>query len=160
MNKIKKYIKTLMLAVVAIVMCGVMSGCQNNGDIGPWYGSWLLTEMTVDGEPYTKPFEGDLFVYWSFQNGIVSVTRTDKFYNMDVTYGRWEATDTELLLNFDNTDDLDEDNSSRYGAPTYLLMDPNAVEHLQFVSNNWKTMVLSYVNAQGQKIIYTIKKEF
>ena len=147
-------------ALVILVMASVLSGCQNNGDIGPWFGWWLLTDMTVDGEKYDKPFEDGYYVYFGFQSSIVSVTHTDEYYNSKVCYGLWEATDTELILNFDNHDDLPEGSHDSYDTPTYLLMDDKSVEHLKIVSNNWKTMVLDYVNAEGQEITYTLQKEF
>ncbi|MDE6525025.1 MAG: lipocalin-like domain-containing protein, partial [Paramuribaculum sp.] len=41
---------SVILSVVALTM--LSAGCtRNNGDIGPWFGTWQVTRIDVDGVP-------------------------------------------------------------------------------------------------------------
>lgn len=91
-----KKIYILLLGVVLVAL----GGCtQNNGHIGPIFGSWSLVGMTEDGEPLDLSGE----TIFSFQNVLVQVTKyEDDPYNPIIRYGNFTMEDDILTLKFQN----------------------------------------------------------
>ena len=45
-----KLIRNIQLLFAVFVMTAVLGSCtDNNGDIGPYYGVWVLDRVTIDG---------------------------------------------------------------------------------------------------------------
>ncbi len=58
-------ISTLLLASVFILMTGCT---HNDGDIGPWFGTWQLENVMIDDKP-EEDYHHDIF--WQFQKHCV-----------------------------------------------------------------------------------------
>ena len=67
--------KLAVVLVSVMVMTGISSCTRNNGDIGPWFGTWKLTEITVDGTS-DAGYEGNIF--WKFQNDVFEMVRVNQ----------------------------------------------------------------------------------
>ena len=84
---------------LAVLISIVLSACtQNNGDIGPIFGNWKLTEMTEDGHR-TENYSGN--IYLAFQNTTMRFVRVNGYNSYDETYCNWSITDdNNLIVNF------------------------------------------------------------
>ena len=65
--------RIIIYSLLTIFSLTFLPSCQNNGDIGPWYGMWKLTSLTIDGEE-DPAYEGNVF--WKFQTGVVQMIGT------------------------------------------------------------------------------------
>lgn len=110
MKRITYYISVLCLT---LLMC---SGCtQNNGRIGPLFGSWLMTEYTVDGQKVDFP--ADDYTTLSFQGEIVRFSLIDESDDEQINcYGSWQQSGSTITLDFD----FRSDNSPEGNAPYWL----------------------------------------
>ena len=107
-----------MLSVLAFIL----NACtHNDGNIGPLFGSWRMTAMTVDGQP-VDDYQGNIF--WMFQERVVCMREVLPHHETDDRYGewRWESKNI-LLLNFDHTDELHEPDD-----PVYLPLPITGLE--------------------------------
>lgn len=133
-----------------------MSCTTNNGDIGPYYGTWSMLSFTVDGEPAEDTDIGSIL--WEFQNNIVSITITDPYHTRYAHYGTWREYDGYLSLDFTHHDDSNQPGQGPYMAPEELKFPSNEVIELKIESQSSKGMVLSWHNASGETLVYTLKK--
>ena len=81
------------------VLLGIlMTACtQNNGHLGPLFGSWSLVGLTEDG----KPVELEDKTVFSFQNELVRVVKIEEFPNQSETrYGNFTHSGDQLTLKF------------------------------------------------------------
>lgn len=157
---------TFLIAFVVAMTCA-LTGCRvNNGDIGPLYGTWAVTEVTVDGEVY----DGWLFDDWTgtffeFQNNICFVSRTTDRYDLEYRVCTWEwiETDKEIALDFTHFDDrfpVPTPGGYLYGAPEWLLLTQPAVYHFTVQWDGKRHFVWTTVNTEGQTLTYTMKKTY
>lgn len=144
-------------------MTALLVGCvTNNGDIGPWYGNWAMTSMTVDGNEYTTWADGGNETVWSFQNNIVCIQDVNPHHDTQRCWGTWTEEGSKLTLDYRHHDTADPapGHSYKYTAPSWLLMDANSLIVLNIDSSTDKTVVLSTTNADGQHIVYSLKKNY
>lgn len=85
---------TLLITLALILI----SGCtQNNGHIGPIFGSWSLVGITDGGE--SLDLDGE--TVFSFQNKVVQVTKlVDPPYTVLTRYGNFVISDDFLTMKF------------------------------------------------------------
>lgn len=88
----KKLYSICLLIILAV------GGCtQNNGYIGPIFGSWSLMEISADG----KPLEMTAETVFSFQNEVVRIEDVSNFPNKGVIkFGNFSISDDVLSLTF------------------------------------------------------------
>lgn len=158
-------IKSLLLTLTASIIVFILTSCRvNNGDIGPLYGSWVLTEMKVDNEIYTEwKSDGYDNTFFKFQNNICEIMRTNDRLDTDsrVCTWQWVTEDTEIELNFTHTDDrFPEPGGYLYNAPDWLLLDGPGLYKFNVKWNGEKNFVWTTVNNKGQQLAYTLKKTF
>lgn len=142
--------KLLRLALLAFLLLPFGSCTHNDGDIGMLFGSWHLTEMTVDGERVAD-YDGDVF--WMFQNSVVCMRQVLPYHEVDERWGDWRwAAKGQLLLNFNHYDELREpDDPSYLPLPQMGLIAGDNIMHVEHLTGN--RMRLSYANR-----VYFFKK--
>ena len=99
--------KTLLyISLMAVVL--VLGSCtRNHGDIGPWFGTWAVDAVTVDGQPSDlDPLSRGTAYYLQFQRSVVCLRYTDALHNGGESYGTWSETQDAaghqlLLVDFD-----------------------------------------------------------
>lgn len=152
----KPYIsKHITLTLIAIVMALSTSCNSNNGDIGPWYGHWKLTEIRIDGNIDTQ-YPGNIF--WAFQNSVVQMTEVYGSTSQN-HWGSWSQADGILTLDFDNHDDqsiADPSTAWRYEPPKgiYLATDINRLSIDKLTDSQ---IVLTNPDYQGKVITYYLR---
>lgn len=145
--RIIRYIFTALLAIAALCSC-----THNNGDIGPLFGQWKLTDIaTTDAVTGTVTHNATSGVFLSFQNDVVTLTQVyDGQHQSALSYGKWELNGNSLTLYFDISDGV-----SLPGAMFY----PRADFNIETLSGSELVMTLAGNLPEGAaQVCYTLKK--
>lgn len=141
------YIFTALLAIAALCSC-----THNNGDIGPLFGQWKLTDIaTTDAVTGTVTHNATSGAFLSFQNDVVTLTQVyDGQHQSALSYGQWELNGNSLTLYFDISDGV-----SLPGAMFY----PRADFNIETLSGSELVMTLAGNLPEGAaQVCYTLKK--
>lgn len=147
-----------MALVAAIVVGAALQGCtSNDGNIGPWFGSWSLTGMTADGTVPADFTPGA--TVWEFQADVVHITRRADHSTLDrSSWGTWSESSDLLILDFTHSQTGVAPGTGDYSAPTWLGLPANAVSELTIVSHPGRQMRLSFNSPEGVTYQYTLEK--
>lgn len=141
------YIFTALLAIAAMCSC-----THNNGDIGPLFGQWKITDIaTTDAVTGTVTHNATSGAFLSFQNDVVTLTQVyDGQHQSALSYGKWELNGNSLTLYFDISDGV-----SLPGAMFY----PRADFNIETLSGSELVMTLAGNLPEGAaQVCYTLKK--
>ncbi len=147
--------RTATLLILSIVLLST-SCTHNDGDIGEWFGTWQLEDMTVDGESDTG-YGHDLF--WQFQSDVFCMRKVTGYHEYYPRWGTWRQPDSNtLLLDFTHHDNKYPEGSSPYSPwpETHLLQE--GVSKLRIVSSGNRKMVLEYTPEAGSVYRYYLTK--
>lgn len=145
----KKLYSICLLIILAV------SGCtQNNGYIGPIFGSWSLMEISADGEPLAMTGE----TVFSFQNEVVRIEDVSNFPNKGVIrFGNFSIIDDVLSLKF-LTELSPSGEGNSYMMPTWLYF-PEGEMPLKFDIKKLKGSNMVLVLTDGERdLTYSFKK--
>lgn len=145
--RIIRYIFTALLAIAAMCSC-----THNNGDIGPLFGQWKITDIaTTDAVTGTVTHNATSGAFLSFQNDVVTLTQVyDGQHQSALSYGKWELNGNSLTLYFDISDGV-----SLPGAMFY----PRADFNIETLSGSELVMTLAGNLPEGAaQVCYTLKK--
>ena len=144
----------------------VMSaGCtRNNGDIGDWFGTWQMTEISVNGVAVGN-YEKNIF--WQFQNDIINLKKVETGegeHSRDDRWGTWEESGNLLLLNFTYSDDKNPVKSGESGNGAYAPLREQGIPYgevstLTIENRSGSRMVLKYMTADNEAYTYVLKKQ-
>lgn len=138
-------------------MSVILGSCtHNNGDIGPWFGEWKLTTITVDGTP-DAGYDGNIF--WAFQTTVIEMLSADNETTGDYRqrWGTWAQDGTTLTLNFTHSDNDNPAGSDKY-IPFPETGLPAGVSKLDIVSLSSSEIKLNYTADDGKTYGYLLKK--
>lgn len=79
-----KQIAKNMICLAALLM--VASCTTNNGDIGPWFGTWRVTEITTDGVA-DADYRGNMF--FKFQSTVFEMLLVYDDHGTENRFGIW-----------------------------------------------------------------------
>lgn len=99
MKTTQRLTHTLRLVAAIAITLLTLNGCsRNNGDIGPYFGTWHAGTVSLDGDDAS-----DVSVFLQFQSGTVRLcTRSTRHpYTTGEVYGNWSEQDKMLSLDFD-----------------------------------------------------------
>lgn len=149
------------LAVYAMLILSVNLFCcctRNNGDIGPWFGSWQLTEIEIDGAKVSSYGEN---IFWAFQNDVFSmkyVYPNDPGHSVDDRWGTWEESGDAIKLNFTHSDDSYAPGTGIYAPLKETGIPANEVSTLVIIKKPGTKAVLSYTDSAGKIYTYHLIK--
>lgn len=130
----KKSIYFLLLLTVMFANACLCGCTHNNGDIGPWFGTWKLEKITIDGEPDSQ-YGANIF--WKFQTGVfsmVEVTSDTPAKGYNEIFGTWNEDNGYLFLDFNHHDDTTPTESSANSEGRYAPFEethlPGGVESM------------------------------
>lgn len=132
----------------------LLGGCtQNNGHIGPIFGTWALVEVTLDGEPQPLSVE----TMFSFQNEIVKVTRLVNYpFEREDRFGNFHITDDTLVMEFQNKPT--ESGSHMYMYPEWIPFPGDGKPVVFDIRQlNGRKMVLD-LDSDGRRYTYEFDK--
>lgn len=145
--------KSIRLFLVTLVAMFSLSCTHNDGNIGPWFGTWKMTEMTVDGVK-SPDYHDDII--WKFQSAVVSILQVDDTtHSVYDSTGSWTQQGNLLTLNFLHSDNHTGDNSY---IPPSVTQIPHGIAIMNIVKLSSKEIVLSYTTESGSLIRYTLNK--
>lgn len=143
--------KSLLLALLL-----ALSSCmQNNGNIGPYFGLWKLTELTINGE--ADPAYQDNVV-WKFQSGAIAMIRISDHHEAFECYGTWKEVDQKTLqVEFIYHDNSDPNGTWKY-APLPETHLPRGISPLEIIHLPDQRMQLDYHHSDGTTYGYKLEK--
>lgn len=160
-NIINKY-PALQKLISALFLPAILlfQGCtRNNGDIGPWFGTWQLMEIQTDGVP-DEDYRSNIF--WSFQNDVFSMNwqglEPGELIRIQV-WGTWSEHDDILKLDFTHSEDRFPSDDSGSGFNIYkpyqqTHLPYGKVSDLKIVSMKGADMKLTY-RPDEEETVYT-----
>lgn len=152
-------VKDIRMVYVAIgcFFSFLMASCvTNEGDIGPLYGQWSLTSMTVDSE--ASDIDVRLY-FWKFQNDIIQIQKDTGFNRTSYSIGTWERTGDTLYLNFTHSAAPEgSENWATYNPPPELGIPGRVITPLQIEKLSGKDMSLQYTDSDGKIYRYSFRK--
>lgn len=115
--------KKFFTAISVIALLSICGCSQNNGYIGPIFGSWALIELSSGGEP----LELTQNTVFSFQNEVIRISQiTENPYEGAIRYGNFQITDDILSLTF-LTELTPNGEGSRFLMPSWLYFPKNVM---------------------------------
>lgn len=78
--------KTLHISFFIILVFMLGACTRNHGDIGIWFGTWHVDQITAGGTPVNV--EGDYF--FQFQNKVFRVSQVGAHEHVVESYGSWQ----------------------------------------------------------------------
>lgn len=89
MKKTLLYIASLLVAVLVLGAC-----TRNHGDIGIWFGTWHVEQITAAGTPVNV--EGDYF--FQFQSHVFRVSQVYGHEQTVESYGAWQEGESGKMM--------------------------------------------------------------
>lgn len=125
-----------------VLMLGACT--RNHGDIGIWFGTWHVEQITAGGTPVNV--EGDYF--FQFQSKVFRVSRVYGHEQVDESYGTWDEDDNMLTISFPDE------------SVFYIEM-PGLERYNGFtvVTDSSKKVTLSKTDDEGVVYAYYLKKQ-
>lgn len=144
--------RTLTSCLIATVML-FLAGCMhNNGYIGNWFGTWHVTEITIDGVK-SETYADNMF--FKFQTDICDIVTVGDHNYYSEHFARWSETDNILTIDFSYTDEFYPP-SFNPPAESMLESGPNLFE----VRKKGNSLIyLTRHTSSGETIVYTLKKQ-
>lgn len=147
-------IKSILLTVILLSVCGCT---RNNGDIGDFFGTWRLEELTADGVPTELTNQEHLVYTWAFQSHIIYIQTILPHDAYKRARGTWVQTDNILALDFNHTD---IDGDLNYTPPAELHLVADGTTRLEIKEMTHKRMHLEYTADDGVRYAYYLKKAY
>lgn len=140
----KQFINKILLLL--LVTLSTISCTRNNGDIGDWFGTWRVDELTINGSP--DPDYGPPYMIFKFHSSIVQIIWPDEAnHGAPGCTGTWSQDDDKVTLRFDY---------DQYTPTTATHLDE--ITTLDILKLSKSTIELQYTNENGNTYYYKLKK--
>lgn len=137
--------KTLLYILSLVALLLTASCTRNHGDIGPWFGTWNVAQITAGGTPRTVV--GDYF--FQFQSKVFRVSKVYGHEQLVESFGTWEETDGgKMTISFPD--------------PTVYYIDmPGLEAHNDFTVTTTSSSDVTFTKTAADGTIYTyhLKKQ-
>lgn len=140
MKKTALYIASLAVALLILGAC-----TRNHGDIGPWFGTWHVEQITADGTPVSV--EGDYF--FQFQSHVFRVSNVGAHQQTVESYGAWQENEGgRMTVDFSD-------------PTTYYIEMPGLEVHNDFIviTTSSHDVTFNKTDANGVVYSYHLKKQ-
>ena len=139
-----KTIRHTLLSLVALL--GLTACTHNDGDIGPWFGTWHVEQVTASTNDYDGTSDNNLFL--QFQSTVISMRATLDNHVVLSSFGHWEVDGDKLTVTF-------PDASQRIQMAAW--MDCDATNRFTVRTITGSNMVLE-TSVDGVTYVITLKK--
>ena len=139
--------KTLLYLAASLTTLLILCGCtRNHGDIGIWFGTWHVEQITTGGAPVNV--EGDYF--FQFQNKVFRVSQVYGHEQLVESFGIWDESDDGDVMTISFPD------SSAY----YIVM-PGLEVNNEFSITRMSSheVTLTKTDLNGTTFAYHIKRQ-
>lgn len=138
--------RTTLYIIIALVALFSLGSCtHNNGDIGPWFGTWHVESITCDAEPVSL----DADYFFQFQSTVCRVSQVGDHEQVVESFGIWDDNGEGLAISF------------RDSTVFYIDMPGLEVNNIFALTEaSSSSAVLSKVtSSNGAKYTYRLKKQ-
>ncbi len=138
--------KKTLLYIISLIAILLLSSCtRNHGDIGIWFGSWHVEQITAGGTRVNV--EGDYF--FQFQNKVFRVSQVYGHEQLVESFGTWEETDgNKMTISFPD--------------PTVYYIDMPGLEahnDFTFTTTSSSDVTFTKTTTDGTPYTYHLKKQ-
>ncbi|MCM1441828.1 MAG: hypothetical protein NC131_21845 [Roseburia sp.] len=138
------------LMALLMVAIGLTTGCtRNDGDIGVWFGTWVVESIIRDNTPLT---DNDEVIVMIFQS---SVLETKAINPLGDNYGRfatWHESDGVMII------DAASDATEIKGLYAGLQLPNVDGIRLEILEQTSKRAILQWYSPYGFKLTYKLRK--
>ncbi len=145
-------IKPVILLLVAGISALVIGCTHNDGDIGGYFGTWKLEEITADGEEVAE-YGKDIF--WQFQSTVFCMRMVQENHNQETRWGTWYEDSGFLYIDFSHSET--EESGTKY-APFPITHFETALNRLEIMNFSKRRMTVELVGTDGVIYRYKLKK--
>jgi hypothetical protein len=133
------------LFIISILSVLVLASCtRNHGDIGIWFGTWHVEQITAGGTPVNV--EGDYF--FQFQSHVFKVTQVSGHEQTVESYGTWTEDEDAMTITFPDP------------AVYYIVMPGlEATNDFSVTTTSSREVTLTKSDATGTSYAYRLKKQ-
>ncbi len=133
------------LFIISILSVLVLASCtRNHGDIGIWFGTWHVEQITAGGTPVNV--EGDYF--FQFQSHVFKVTQVSGHEQTVKSYGTWTEDEDAMTITFPDP------------AVYYIIMPGlEATNDFRVTTTSSREVTLTKSDATGTSYAYRLKKQ-
>ena len=133
------------LFIISILSVLVLASCtRNHGDIGIWFGTWHVEQITAGGTPVNV--EGDYF--FQFQSHVFKVTQVSGHEQTVESYGTWTEDEDAMTITFPDP------------AVYYIVMPGlEATNDFRVTTTSSREVTLTKSDARGTSYAYRLKKQ-
>ena len=133
------------LFIISILSVLVLASCtRNHGDIGIWFGTWHVEQITAGGTPVNV--EGDYF--FQFQSHVFKVTQVSGHEQTVESYGTWTEDEDAMTITFPDP------------AVYYIVMPGlEATNDFRVTTTSSREVTLTKSDATGTSYAYRLKKQ-
>lgn len=143
--------------IITFLVTVLLSGCTtNNGDIGPWYGSWQLYQIEIDNIPDNNYSAN---VFWAFQSSIIKMTVLNSKHQTDEYWGTWNESDGVLTLKYTHSNAETPPGHNEYSFPPNIYLPSNGTVQLRIIEQKSNRLSLEYTKTDGIKVLYRLQKQ-
>ena len=133
-------------ASFAVVLLALGACTRNHGDIGPWFGTWHIEQITADGTPVNV--EGDYF--FQFQNKVFRVSQVYGLEQMVESFGTWDESEdgNKMTISFPD-------------PSVYYIVMPGLEANNAFTVTRTSSSDITFTktDAEGTAYTYHLKKQ-
>ena len=133
------------LFIISVLSVLVLASCtRNHGDIGIWFGTWHVEQITADGTPVNV--EGDYF--FQFQSKVFRVSQVYGHEQLIDSYGTWDENGDKMTISFPD-------------PSTFYITMPGLESRNDFTvtTTSSREITFSKVDAAGTTFAYHLKKQ-
>lgn len=133
------------LFIISILSVLVLASCtRNHGDIGIWFGTWHVEQITAGGTPVNV--EGDYF--FQFQSHVFKVTQVSGHEQTVESYGTWTEDEDAMTITFPD-------------PSVYYIVMPGleATNDFSVTTTSSREVTLTKSDATGTSYTYRLKKQ-
>ena len=133
------------LFIISVLSVLVLASCtRNHGDIGIWFGTWHVEQITADGTP--KNVIGDYF--FQFQSKVFRVSQVYGHEQPVESYGTWDENGDRMTVSFPD-------------PTTYYIDMPGLESHNDFTvtTTSSREVTFTKTDANGTTFAYHLKKQ-
>ena len=131
---------------IALGLFMSVSCVRHNGNIGPLFGMWHVSSITID-DVVDENYDGCM--YFAFQSSVFSVTIVDEeLHESSITYASWKYDGKDLIIDF----------SDKEFGPFKTTGMSRGQNKVVVEYQKGDDMTLSYVTSDERKYVYHLKK--
>ena len=146
-----KTIRHTLLSLVALL--GLTACTHNDGDIGIWFGTWQIEDITGATSDFGQARTDNVDYYIQFQGEICTVMCISSMHDQVVDYGTWHEDGDNLTISFP-----DREVTMRMLLDQLLQGSLNQVFHFTVSRQSDKYVQLKYTNPWGEELTMHLRK--